>query len=115
MCSSDLFDLPLRLIGTEWQQRVWRALRKVPVGTTWSYGQLAAQLGRPANARAIGAANGRNPISVIVPCHRLVGSDGALTGYAGGLEVKRWLIEHETKVAHRAWPRRAMSHDTVRP
>jgi methylated-DNA-[protein]-cysteine S-methyltransferase len=95
--SGDLreFDLPLAPAGTPWQRAVWDALQQVPYGTTLSYGELAARLGRPTASRAVGAANGRNPISVIVPCHRLIGSSGALTGYAGGLERKAWLLQHE--------------------
>jgi len=89
------FDLPLAPAGTAWQRAVWDALQGVPYGTTLSYGELAARLGRPSASRAVGAANGRNPISVIVPCHRLIGSSGALTGYAGGLERKAWLLQHE--------------------
>ena len=89
------FDLPLEPAGTPWQRAVWDALQEVPYGTTLSYGELAARLGRPTASRAVGAANGRNPISVIVPCHRLIGSSGALTGYAGGLERKAWLLQHE--------------------
>jgi methylated-DNA-[protein]-cysteine S-methyltransferase len=89
------FDLPLAPAGTAWQRAVWDALADVPYGTTLSYGELAARLGRPSACRAVGAANGRNPISVIVPCHRLIGSNGALTGYAGGLERKAWLLQHE--------------------
>jgi methylated-DNA-[protein]-cysteine S-methyltransferase len=89
------FDLPLAPAGTPWQRAVWDALQEVPYGTTMSYGELAARLGRPTASRAVGAANGRNPISVIVPCHRLIGSNGALTGYAGGLERKAWLLQHE--------------------
>jgi methylated-DNA-[protein]-cysteine S-methyltransferase len=89
------FDLPLAPAGTAWQRAVWDALSEVPYGTTLSYGELAARLGRPSASRAVGAANGRNPISVIVPCHRLIGSTGALTGYAGGLERKAWLLQHE--------------------
>src|SRR4051794_31221348 len=89
------FDLPLAAVGTPWQHAVWDALMDVPYGTTLSYGELAARLGRPSASRAVGAANGRNPISVIVPCHRLVGASGALTGYAGGLERKAWLLQHE--------------------
>lgn len=92
-------DVPLALAGTPWQLAVWRAVRAVPFGTTLAYGDLAARLGRPAAARAVGAANGRNPVSVIVPCHRLVGAGGALTGYAGGLERKAWLIAHERRAA----------------
>ena len=80
------FDLPLAAPGTPWQQQVWAALRTIPFGETWSYGELAAHLGRPTASRAVGAANGRNPISVIVPCHRVIGSTGSLTGYGGGVE-----------------------------
>jgi methylated-DNA-[protein]-cysteine S-methyltransferase len=85
--------------GTPFQQRVWQALRDVPGGTTLSYGALARQLGLPGAARAVGAANGANPVSVILPCHRLVGHDGQLTGYAGGLMRKRWLLDHERGLA----------------
>jgi methylated-DNA-[protein]-cysteine S-methyltransferase len=81
--------------GTRFQQRVWRALRRIPAGHTMSYGALARALGVGAAARAVGAANGRNPISLVVPCHRLVGGDAALTGYGGGLWRKRWLLSHE--------------------
>jgi methylated-DNA-[protein]-cysteine S-methyltransferase len=93
------FDLPLATSGTPWQRSVWQALSGIPYGTTVSYGALAARLGRPTAARAVGAANGRNPISVIVPCHRLVGSTGGLTGYAGGLPRKEWLLRHERAIA----------------
>lgn len=93
------FDLPLALRGTPWQRTVWDALVAIPFGTTVSYGALAAQLGRPAAARAVGAANGRNPLSVVVPCHRLVGASGALTGYLGGLSRKEWLLRHERAIA----------------
>ena len=89
------FSLALAPAGTAWQQLVWAALMDVPYGETMSYGELAARVGRPSACRAVGAANGRNPISVIVPCHRLVGSNGSLTGYAGGLERKAWLLQHE--------------------
>ncbi|HMI93274.1 MAG TPA: methylated-DNA--[protein]-cysteine S-methyltransferase [Polyangiales bacterium] len=81
--------------GTPFQQRVWRALREIPSGTTTSYGQLAARLGMPRASRAVGLANGRNPIAIVVPCHRVIGANGTLTGYAGGLARKRWLLEHE--------------------
>ncbi|HET6209766.1 MAG TPA: methylated-DNA--[protein]-cysteine S-methyltransferase, partial [Jatrophihabitans sp.] len=81
--------------GTPFQQRVWQRLRQIPLGQTSTYGELAAEIGQPAAVRAVGMANGRNPISIIVPCHRVVGSTGALTGYAGGLAAKRWLLEHE--------------------
>ena len=81
--------------GTRFQQRVWRALRRIPAGRTMSYGALARALGVGAAARAVGAANGRNPIALVVPCHRLIGGDAALTGYGGGLWRKRWLLSHE--------------------
>lgn len=87
--------LPVAEFGTEFQRRVWRALRRIPCGTTMTYGALAARIGRPSAIRAVGAANGANPISVVVPCHRLVGADGSLTGYGGGLARKRWLLAHE--------------------
>jgi methylated-DNA-[protein]-cysteine S-methyltransferase len=89
------FDLPLRLNGTEFQQRVWRALTKIPYGETWSYGELAKRIGNPNASRAVGLANGRNPISILVPCHRVIGADGSLTGYGGGVERKQWLLAHE--------------------
>jgi methylated-DNA-[protein]-cysteine S-methyltransferase len=95
------FDLPLALNGTAFQLRVWTALRSVPFGATISYGQLADRIGRPSAARAVGMANGRNPISIIVPCHRVVGFDGSLTGYGGGLERKRYLLALERRIAAR--------------
>lgn len=91
------FDVPLAPRGDAFQQRVWSLLRRIPYGETRSYGQLAKELGDPALARAVGAANGRNPISVIVPCHRVVGADGRLVGYAGGLERKRFLLDLEAE------------------
>jgi len=81
--------------GTDFQRRVWAALRTIPPGATTSYGRLAAALGRPAAARAVGLANGANPVGIVVPCHRVIGANGALTGYGGGIERKRWLLEHE--------------------
>jgi methylated-DNA-[protein]-cysteine S-methyltransferase len=90
-----LESIVCRISGTPFQQAVWTALRALPVGQTRSYGAFAAELGVPRAVRAVGHANGANPISVVVPCHRLVGADGALTGYGGGLERKRWLLEHE--------------------
>jgi methylated-DNA-[protein]-cysteine S-methyltransferase len=81
--------------GTDFQRTVWEALRGIPAGTTLSYGALAAKIGCPRSVRAVGHANGANPISVVIPCHRLIGADGTLTGYGGGLERKRWLLEHE--------------------
>jgi methylated-DNA-[protein]-cysteine S-methyltransferase len=89
------FDLPLRMAGTAFQQRVWRELTEIPYGATWSYGELAKRIGKPSASRAVGLANGRNPISILVPCHRVIGADGSLTGYGGGLERKRWLLAHE--------------------
>ena len=89
------FDVPLAPNGTEFQRSVWTALTKIPFGTTISYGDLARQLGKEAAVRAVGAANGRNPIPVIVPCHRVIGSDGSLTGFGGGLPRKKWLLQHE--------------------
>ena len=85
------FDLPLSLRGTEFQRQVWAALRDIPYGETRSYGQIAQAVGRPKAVRAVGMANHRNPISIIVPCHRVVGADGSLTGYGGGLENKKFL------------------------
>lgn len=90
------FDLPLDLVGTNFQQVVWEGLQKIPFGSTRSYGDLASDLERPGAARAVGAATGRNPVSIIVPCHRLVGSTGSLTGFAGGIDAKRWLLDHES-------------------
>ena len=89
------FDLPIAAVGTTWQRAVWEARIGIPYGTTVSYGELAQRLGRPAAARAVGAANGRNALSIVVPCHRLIGATGSLTGYAGGLDRKPWLIAHE--------------------
>jgi O-6-methylguanine DNA methyltransferase len=85
--------------GTEFQREVWRALRTIPAGTTISYGQLAALIGRPSASRAVGAANGANPIPIVVPCHRVIGANGTLTGFGGGLPRKQWLLEHERRFA----------------
>jgi methylated-DNA-[protein]-cysteine S-methyltransferase len=87
--------LRLRMQGTDFQQRVWRTLTEIPYGETWSYGQLAKRIGSPNASRAVGLANGRNPIAVIVPCHRVIGADGSLTGFGGGLPRKQWLLTHE--------------------
>lgn len=89
------FDLPLDLDGTAFQRRAWTALAKIPYGETRSYGEQARRLGVPRAARAIGAANGANPLPIVLPCHRLVGADGSLTGFGDGLETKRWLLEFE--------------------
>jgi methylated-DNA-[protein]-cysteine S-methyltransferase len=90
------FSIPLDMRGTRFQKDVWEALLAIPFGETRSYGQLAKQLGNPAATRAVGAANGRNPVSIIVPCHRVIGSSGELTGFAGGLDVKAYLLSLET-------------------
>jgi methylated-DNA-[protein]-cysteine S-methyltransferase len=89
------FDIPLAPAGTPFQLEVWEALRTIPYGETMSYGELARQVGRPGASRAVGLANGRNPIGIIIPCHRVIGADGSLTGYGGGLERKTWLLDHE--------------------
>jgi methylated-DNA-[protein]-cysteine S-methyltransferase len=91
------FDLPLAAVGTAFQRTVWHALTAIPFGATCGYAELAARVGRPTAARAIGAANGRNPIPIVVPCHRVIGADGSLTGYAGGMATKRWLLDHEAR------------------
>lgn len=89
------FDLPLEALGSAFEHRVWNALRTIPFGVTVSYGELARRLGDVNATRAVGAANGKNPIPIIVPCHRVVGANGELTGFGGGLDCKRWLLEHE--------------------
>ncbi len=89
------FDVPLAPNGTDFQRRVWSALREIPFGTTISYADLARRVSNVAAVRAVGAANGRNPIPIIVPCHRVIGSDGSLTGFGGGLPRKQWLLRHE--------------------
>jgi len=97
-----MFDLPLKLSGTPFQERVWDELRRIPYGETISYGELARRVGQPTASRAVGAANGRNPISILVPCHRVVGSNGQLTGYGGGIDAKRWLLQWETSLVSRS-------------
>jgi methylated-DNA-[protein]-cysteine S-methyltransferase len=92
------FDLPLAAAGTSFQREVWAQLVRIPYGGVWSYGELARRVGRPSAARAVGGANGRNPISIVVPCHRVVGTDGSLTGFGGGIECKRRLLAHERQV-----------------
>lgn len=92
------FDLPLDLVGSEFQILAWLALGRIPYGETRSYSQQAAAIGRPTAARAVGAANGRNPVSIVLPCHRVVGANGSLTGFAGGLDAKRYLLAHEQSV-----------------
>lgn len=93
-----VFDLPLDPVGTPFQLSAWEVLRTIPYAGTMSYGEQARTLGDPNKARAVGAANGRNPISIIVPCHRVVGANGSLTGFAGGIESKAWLLDHERRV-----------------
>jgi methylated-DNA-[protein]-cysteine S-methyltransferase len=89
------FDLPIQLHGTAFQQRVWEVLKTIPYGVTISYGELAQQIEQPNASRAVGLANGKNPISIVVPCHRVIGANGKLTGYGGGIERKQWLLNHE--------------------
>lgn len=91
----EAFEVALAPEGTEFQRRVWAVLQTIPFGATWSYAQVAQRLGQPSAVRAVGAANGKNPISIIIPCHRVIGADGSLTGYGGGLPRKRWLLAHE--------------------
>jgi methylated-DNA-[protein]-cysteine S-methyltransferase len=107
------FDLPLRMQGTAFQKRVWRELTEIPYGETWSYGQLAKRIGNPSASRAVGLANGRNPIAVIVPCHRVIGADGSLTGFGGGLPRKRWLLTHEGMPVTRPLALGGTSHEAA--
>jgi methylated-DNA-[protein]-cysteine S-methyltransferase len=94
------FKLPLTMQGTDFQMKVWNTLKKIPYGKTISYGELAAMIGNPKASRAVGMANHNNPIAIIVPCHRVIGHDGSLTGYGGGLELKRQLLELENAATH---------------
>ncbi|MGC3980574.1 MAG: methylated-DNA--[protein]-cysteine S-methyltransferase [Steroidobacteraceae bacterium] len=98
------FDLPLDFVGTDFQKQVWSALLQIPFGETRSYAQIARQLGNPNAMRAVGAANGRNPISIIAPCHRVIGANGDLTGFAGGLEVKKYLLALEQQRGRSYFP-----------
>jgi len=107
------FDLPLDLEGTRFQVAAWRSLADIPFGTTTTYGRQAAALGIPTAARAVGAANGANPVCIVLPCHRVIGANGSLTGFGGGLPVKQWLLDHEahvlttlTIVSNSPWPTR---------
>lgn len=95
------FTFALAPVGTDWQRSVWRQLLAIPFGATTTYGAIAQALGRPSASRAVGASVGRNPIAIVIPCHRVVGSNGALTGYAGGIDRKRWMLDLEARVA---WP-----------
>jgi O-6-methylguanine DNA methyltransferase len=94
-----LENVPWATAGTDFQQKVWSALCEIPAGETWSYGQLARHIGSPKAVRAVGLANGSNPVAIVVPCHRVIGADGTLTGYGGGLERKEWLLRHEGVIA----------------
>jgi methylated-DNA-[protein]-cysteine S-methyltransferase len=87
--------IPVETVGTAFQRKVWAALQRIPAGETRSYGQLAAEIGEPKAMRAVGLANGQNPVAIVVPCHRVIGADGSLTGFGGGLPRKRWLLRHE--------------------
>lgn len=89
------FELPLDLSGTPFQLQVWKQLTRIPYGSTTSYGEIAKRLGTPSGSRAVGAANGRNPVAIVVPCHRVIGANGDLTGFGGGMERKEWLLRHE--------------------
>ena len=100
-CELTGFDLPLHLVGTAFQLQCWEALRGIPFGATISYGEQARRIGKPKATRAVGGANHRNPICIIVPCHRVIGADGSLTGYGEGIGMKRWLLAHEQEVIHR--------------
>ena len=100
----DRFDVPMAVLGTDFQKRVWDQLVQIPFGETISYSELARRMGDPKLVRAVGVANGRNPISIIIPCHRVIGADGSLVGYGGGLERKKWLLEHEEVTSGRRLP-----------
>ena len=109
-----LASQPVELLGTPFQVEVWTALREIPAGRTWSYRRLAERVGRPDAQRAVGAANGSNPVAVFVPCHRVIASDGTLHGYGGGLERKRWLLAHEGATAGRLELEPAVSAEAAR-
>ncbi len=99
-----LGSLEVEMHGTPFQEAVWRELRRIPAGRTRTYAEVAQAVGAPSAVRAVGAANGANPVGIVVPCHRVIGSDGSLTGFAGGLEAKRWLLEHEGAASRGLWP-----------
>ena len=112
--SRTTFDVPLDLQGTRFQLAAWRSLADIPFGTTTSYGRQAAGLGIPTAARALGAANGANPVCIVLPCHRVIGADGSLTGFGGGLPTKQWLLDHEARVlASNIVGTRWQNHDPV--
>jgi methylated-DNA-[protein]-cysteine S-methyltransferase len=93
------FDLPIRLAGTSFQHRAWQVLQQIPYGETISYGEQARRIGSPRAVRAVGGANGRNPVAIVVPCHRVIGADGRLTGFSSGLAAKAWLLDHERRIS----------------
>ncbi len=93
------FDMPINPAGTRFQRRVWKEVREIPYGVTASYGEIAAAVGRAGASRAVGRANATNPVCLVTPCHRVIGKDGSLTGFGGGIETKRWLLEHESAQA----------------
>jgi len=105
------FDLPLRFAGTTFQNKVWAALCGIPFGETVSYGALASRIGKPTASRAVGGANGANPLPIVVPCHRVIGSDKSLTGFGGGIEIKKFLLAHEERAA----PRQGSQKSATRP
>jgi methylated-DNA-[protein]-cysteine S-methyltransferase len=92
---TSLQEIPVHMGGTPFQQQIWAKLREIPIGETWTYGRLASEIGKPTASRAVGMANSLNPIAIVVPCHRVIGANGQLTGYAGGIDRKRWLLQHE--------------------
>lgn len=98
------FDIPLKLSGTSFQNRVWQELARIPFGTTITYAELARRIGQPTAARAVGHANAKNPLSILIPCHRVIATSGQLTGYAGGLLRKQWLLDHECRVKNVGFP-----------
>jgi|AP95_1055475.scaffolds.fasta_scaffold242796_1 methylated-DNA-[protein]-cysteine S-methyltransferase len=104
-----VFDLPLRRAGTDFQNRVWAALGEIPYGETISYGELASRIGKPTASRAVGGANGANPLPIVVPCHRVIGSNRSLTGFAGGIEIKKFLLTHEEEISPRKGRQNAFS------
>ncbi len=108
-----VFDLTLDAHGTDFQCAVWNALRHIPFGETVSYAELALRIGKPSASRAVGAANGANPLPIVVPCHRVIGADGSLTGFAGGVETKRWLLAHEASVAGPTGRQQPMASDQL--
>ena len=108
-------DIPVNPGGTAFQQKVWTELGRIPLGQTWTYGELATALGKPTASRAVGMANSKNPIAIVIPCHRVIGASKALTGYSGGLERKRWLLDHEGHSFHQGSSTKRMMRSPVAP